>query len=184
MSVLISIHALREESDVYFIREQFKAMEISIHALREESDSSKTGSNKETNIFLSTPPARRATHGNAKPQPGMDISIHALREESDTGTADKPAPYEDFYPRPPRGERQRSCISLVRAPIFLSTPSARRATPGLGDKWFRENQISIHALREESDANTVKQRVDFLISIHALREESDSKNRDKISIFL
>ena len=33
---------------------------------------------------------------------------------------------------------------------FLSTPSARRAT-GLGDKWFEDNQISIHALREEGD---------------------------------
>ena len=33
--------------------------------------------------------------------------------------------------------------------------------------------ISIHALREEGDADVVKQRVDFLISIHALREEGD-----------
>ena len=35
--------------------------------------------------------------------------------------------------------------------------------------------ISIHALREEGDADVVKQRVDFLISIHALREEGDLK---------
>ena len=36
------------------------------------------------------------------------------------------------------------------------------------------NDISIHALREESDVLLVKSAVDFIqISIHALREESD-----------
>ena len=44
--------------------------------------------------------------------------------------------------------------------IFLSTPSARRAT------------------NANDSALLVCQ-----ISIHALREEGDSKNRDKISIF-
>ena len=44
--------------------------------------------------------------------------------------------------------------------IFLSTPSARRATGGFG----------------------VGCRLQ-IISIHALREEGDSKNRDKSSIF-
>ena len=44
---------------------------------------------------------------------------------------------------------------------FLSTPSARRATIEVKNKW--DNDV---------------------ISIHALREEGDSKNRDKISIFL
>ena len=44
--------------------------------------------------------------------------------------------------------------------LFLSTPSARRAT--------------VEGLRERGMVE---------ISIHALREEGDSKNRDKISIF-
>ena len=35
--------------------------------------------------------------------------------------------------------------------------------------------ISIHALREESDAGTYRQTDSKKISIHALREESDSK---------
>ena len=56
------------------------------------------------------------------------ISIHALREEGDTGTTDKPAPYEDFYPRPPRGGRRKRTLQEVAQYIFLSTPSARRAT--------------------------------------------------------
>ena len=33
--------------------------------------------------------------------------------------------------------------------------------------------ISIHALREESDATNTKSVLSILISIHALREESD-----------
>ena len=56
---------------------------ISIHALREESDSHWVEKHRYVDIFLSTPSARRATHGNAKLKPSMDISIHALREESD-----------------------------------------------------------------------------------------------------
>ena len=56
------------------------------------------------------------------------ISIHALREEGDTGTAEKPAPYEDFYPRPPRGGRQ----NYYELRDYI-------------------DEISIHALREEGD---------------------------------
>ena len=54
----------------------------------------------------------------------------------------------------------RYCLTTVFM-LFLSTPSARRAT--------------------DSENNRTVGRV---ISIHALREEGDSKNRDKISIFL
>ena len=42
-------------------------------------------------------------------------------------------------------------------------------------KWNKSAGISIHALREEGDADLAKQRVDFLISIHALREEGDAE---------
>ena len=56
--------------------------------------------------------------------------------------------------------------------IFLSTPSARRATHG---KRPTENgqQISIHALREEGDGNDRYPYYPQEISIHALREEGD-----------
>ena len=101
------------------------------------------------------------------------ISIHALREEGDART------------------RAIMCLTFT----FLSTPSARRATtayqrqtcsdtdfyprPPRGGRPLAlslepcDQLISIHALREEGDANTAKQRVDFFISIHALREEGD-----------
>ena len=55
-----------------------------------------------------------------------------------------------FYPRPPRGGRRHLCVELFNGFIFLSTPSARRATY----QQFRAvpwRSISIHALREEGD---------------------------------
>ena len=56
--------------------------------------------------------------------------------------------------------------------VFLSTPSARRATITL--RYFVFSfRISIHALREEGDANIGEQAILNKISIHALREEGD-----------
>ena len=59
---------------------------------------------------------------------------------------------------------------------FLSTPSARRATD---DHQLDSSAhgISIHALREEGDANKTPKGVLRYISIHALREEGDSVPR-------
>ena len=65
---------------------------------------------------------------------------------------------------------------------FLSTPSARRATPCV-ETLLRVASISIHALREEGDDVRGALAEYIKISIHSLREEGDSKNRDKISIF-
>ena len=56
--------------------------------------------------------------------------------------------------------------------IFLSTPSARRAT-FQSLKVAVINYISIHALREEGDEKSIQQRPRRPISIHALREEGD-----------
>ena len=62
----------------------------------------------------------------------------------------------------------------VSGRVFLSTPSARRATrdpdghPGRGE-------ISIHALREEGDKRNLRRRAGLSISIHALREEGDGR---------
>ena len=101
---------------------------ISIHALREEGDVQ-----HHANVF------------------DLAISIHALREEGDWHSATKGDASPHFYPRPPRGgrlnaalcHRQSHLISIhalreegdvcsnstdVTALVFLSTPSARRAT--------------------------------------------------------
>ena len=81
----------------------------------------------------------------------ISISIHALREEGDL-------------------EKLLFCLADR---LFLSTPSARRATQsGRPDR--DRCVISIHALREEGDI-PVSFRVHppLIISIHALREEGD-----------
>ena len=58
------------------------------------------------------------------------ISIHALREEGDPRVPRDAGRFvEYFYPRPPRGGRRFKRRQDVKLTIFLSTPSARRATP-------------------------------------------------------
>ena len=84
-------------------------------------------------------------------------------------------------------------------PLFLSTPSARRATQA-AEQWSRMLSISIHALREEGDpindlklvhtihfyprpprggrrTSTDDETFGYQISIHALREEGDPKDQ-------
>ena len=101
--------------------------------------------------FLSTPSARRATRpSRSSPSPtrisihalreegdfadvaeqrvDFLISIHALREEGDLPFAAARPFYQDFYPRPPRGGRHPNGFPSAYEELFLSTPSARRAT--------------------------------------------------------
>ena len=148
--------------------------DISIHALREEGDNGRKPPRRQSVQFLSTPSARRATCTCSCVSIGdtlflstpstrratssacicgwyVSISIHALREEGDDRQASDDRCRGHFYPRPPRGGRQRmisdiedmmqisihalreegappsSGPSTLRT-LFLSTPSARRAT--------------------------------------------------------
>ena len=99
-----------------------------------------------------------------------------------------------FYPRPPRGGRPSASCSCGVLSVFLSTPSARRATGdffhGVGVQRFLSTpsarratgtavllheapDISIHALREEGDLVHSRSSQFQQISIHALREEGD-----------
>ena len=105
----------------------------------------------------------------------MGISIHALREEGDrrSGRCSRGCCY--FYPRPPRGGRRLPAVEYLPGAIFLSTPSARRATQAV-NRPSGTSPISIHALREEGDgAVTMPPVASCGISIHALREEGDTK---------
>ena len=62
----------------------------------------------------------------------MSISIHALREEGDFYSVMSMPSCVDFYPRPPRGGRQHLYSAFLCCVVFLSTPSARRATDAAG----------------------------------------------------
>ena len=151
----ISIHALREEGDVT-LRYAVWGFFISIHALREEGDRCfaccgyiiayfyprppRGGRpipilhGSAAVIFLSTPSARRATSSRDFLYSSMSISIHALREEGDHSTHTLVFVHKNFYPRPPRGGRPHLPKPRPTPRKFLSTPSARRATPSL---WSR-----------------------------------------------
>ena len=150
---------------------------ISIHALREEGDSPASYGGVGVAVFLSTPSARRATilqdakkskryHFYPRPPRGgrlrgldMDdvdsrISIHALREEGDKSGRSWARHPQNFYPRPPRGGRpDLTPDTLTGRTVFLSTPSARRATERVSSSSMFIS-ISIHALREEGDSGS------------------------------
>ena len=81
------------------------------------------------------------------------ISIHALCEEGD----------------------DRAIVRDHECRGFLSTPSARRATPSELPEAGTQ-PISIHALCEEGDTVKEKTYADItVISIHALCEEGDRR---------
>ena len=126
--------------------------EISIHALREEGD-----------------------QAHCRRDQDPMISIHALREEGDLSLYLRLILGNDFYPRPPRGGRPFSASASLMAFVFLSTPSARRATPAFPASAWR-SWISIHALREEGDPHDYPVRDRNFISIHALLAEGVDRN--------
>ena len=127
LGVLISIHALREEGDCVN-QPHFIHFSISIHALREEGDLPPNLTFSSFFSFLSTPSARRATHRPQAQNEAQIISIHALREEGDAHQRACEPDLENFYPRPPRGGRLLAALAVILNAVFLSTPSARRAT--------------------------------------------------------
>ena len=171
LTLRISIHALREEGDAKNMARPV-ARTISIHALREEGD------------FLLPPRPKR---------PGP-ISIHALREEGDCSGAGTRCCPSDFYPRPPRGGRPSSRKHCRKTAQFLSTPSARRATPAALPAWAAATFLSTPSARRATGGTGMAANLQrFLstpsarratghlvkiafpggISIHALREEGD-----------
>ena len=104
---------------------------------------------------------------------GVAISIHALREEGDNSHVLSPFLIILFLSTP--SARRATFFQIFNFIIkaFLSTPSARRATVHLVFR-VQAADISIHALREEGDLETMAFHSSGRISIHALREEGDS----------
>ena len=179
-------------------------------------------------LFLSTPSARRATTSSGFPKwskivyfyprpprggrlppcapsvPHQQISIHALREEGDRRRSAFLPQLRNFYPRPPRGGRLDRLHKALNNMAFLSTPSARRATPVTmaepmmpchfyprpprgGRRWYGERTstlevfLSTPSVRRATQAGEVH-RYGRPISIHALREEGDGKLADEVII--
>ena len=127
--------------------------------------------------FLSTPSARRATSIAGTLQRSCNISIHALREEGDRQAQIAECRLGNFYPRPPRGGRQPFMYTRVFVHVFLSTPSARRATQGAVDIAQATPDFYPRPPRGGRRPKQQKQRRPKSISIHALREEGDQQFR-------
>ncbi len=158
------------------VLERFREQLISIHALREEGDILSTSIWRPATYFYPRPPrgGRRGGHGKAggqcdfypRPPRGgrpvdvtvrnkhLDISIHALREEGDVRSA-------------------RCGMALL---LFLSTPSARRATH-YSRTAIGYRLISIHALREEGDVLHIPRNYqnDLFLSTPSARRATCSK---------
>ena len=191
----ISIHALREEGDrllkcassldEYFYPRPPRGGRRLLHTsyLCIETFLSTPSARRATNgrpsartavsRFLSTPSARRATHNQLVLESALCISIHALREEGDPQSAGSGICTVYFYPRPPRGGRRTAAFRSLHPSLFLSTPSARRATQRHG----RHDPDAEHFYprpprggRRTDTYECFKRRI---ISIHALREEGD-----------
>ena len=123
---------------------------ISIHALREEGD------------FILPRPNRAASHFYPRPPRGGRRKRERFCRF-----------HHDFYPRPPRGGRPIRSRGLLSCQTFLSTPSARRATPHHDPPlqiafYFYPRPPRGGRLGTVSDAHSFRH-----ISIHALREEGD-----------
>ena len=101
----ISIHALREEGDYEYWAMSFRSDVISIHALREEGDPPGGTIPAQTAYFYPRPP-----RGGRPMVPMISMTLG------------------NFYPRPPRGGRPIVQQQGGWGKLFLSTPSARRAT--------------------------------------------------------
>ena len=147
---MISIHALREEGDTTLLR-FVNSFFISIHALREEGDrcfaccgyiiayfyprpprGGRRWHRRRTamsDVFLSTPSARRATISFKRRSTTSVISIHALREEGDLNGRHTPLLIMVFLSTPSARRATKDPELFMEYYEFLSTPSARRATP-------------------------------------------------------
>ena len=191
---MISIHALREEGDLtYALIGNALILFLSTPSARRATPFS-SFVHTYCFRFLSTPSARRATFHVFILLPSVLISIHALREEGDLASKASLLLLPYFYPRPPRGGRRYFSPMPFDMILFLSTPSARRATgntrtyrmvtmhfyprpPRGGRQYGRASRmnkryISIHALREEGDTyfySTSTRNVKFLSTPSARR---------------
>ena len=170
------------------------AADISIHALREEGDRVRRRIGSVLANFYPRPP-RGGRHAHSLILPSLSDFYPRPPRGGRLSQMFLQCRLRNFYPRPPRGGRPTGRKARNINKLFLSTPSARRATV-TAQRRIEEVRISIHALREEGDSRLSMMRCTsllflstpsarratrqpvqwprrFSISIHALREEGD-----------
>ena len=150
-------------------------LHISIHALREEGDLPWLSLCSAIGKFLSTPSARRATDAPLiwatslmyfYPRPLRGGRLLDVWITCDT--------LMDFYPRPLRGGRPSTSVGCVTFWfLFLSTPSARRATRATRRRSASPRYFYPRPLRGGRRHEGRQLLAAVTISIHALCEEGD-----------
>ena len=123
--------------------------------------------------FYPRPPRGGRHYGCALPEDLEKISIHALREEGDSCRVRCWSLRLYFYPRPPRGGRPLTRAVKLFSRIFLSTPSARRATYSIRPGQYTWNHFYPRPPRGGRRQMQPSRALASRISIHALREEGD-----------
>ncbi len=172
----LSIHALREESDIGVLR-QCKKLSLAFYPRSPRGERRYIDfMSGEYIVFLSTLSARRATGDKKEVEPPPCLSIHALREESDVPEDNTCDTYKvPFYPRSPRGERL-AAESVVRSrplPFYPRSPRGERQGKFAAFDISLESFLSTLSARRATIVVHVVHGIDAKLSIHALREESD-----------
>mgnify|MGYP006913609227 CR=1 FL=1 len=145
----ISIHALREEGDLE-LDPWCEALETFLSTPSARRATCRPLGLSVRQEFLSTPSARRATARIRAAKRRRMISIHALREEGDAKTKHSSERWRNFYPRPPRGGRRPcGCSISTTTDFYPRPPRGGRLYPH--GRCHPDDDISIHALREEGD---------------------------------
>ena len=131
-------------------------------------------------VFLSTPSARRATAGGKFYRRPVRISIHALCEEGDDlrQAFQVQKYYISIHALCEEGDGS-ALSSYAFCKIFLSTPSARRATVQTSSKSARPSAFLSTPSARRATPPEAPAASDRLISIHALCEEGDVFKRSK-----
>ena len=125
--------------------------------------------------FLSTPSARRATIIGQELFFWCFISIHALREEGDDcGTQGLRWIAISIHALREEGDGRRYFMGLFNF-LFLSTPSARRATFPTSKPTRKQSYFYPRPPRGGRQVCLVRHDPVHDISIHALREEGDRR---------
>ena len=157
---------------------------ISIHALREESDDFDGSGIIPTTYFNPRSPRGERPISNAF---HFYFRNH-FNPRSPRGERPRVICYTQyiicyFNPRSPRGER-REYMTHKHELLYFNPRSPRGERHYFLGIHLSILPISIHALREESDIEFLENMTDTInISIHALREESDQQSRPAIIFY-
>ena len=170
----ISIHALREEGDrLNRVRLAF-IFDFYPRPPRGGRRPEKSRSSTAVLYFYPRPPRGGRLAGIFGGWGQTGISIHALREEGDVFDVARVCASVVFLSTPSaRRATVPEYLGGGRYHVFLSTPSARRATRATSKTNYMQSQFLSTPSARRATVHIERNQFACIISIHALREEGD-----------